>query len=175
MENQQIAVESVPQEVLNIPPPPIIPVTQEPAAGKKSDPQLLAKTILGLIGFAILVLIVIPRPYTPSRKALEATLRANLHQLRNALGCFEADTGVYPNTLKDLVTLEESALATRVPKGTYKGPYLTTSGGLEGKGIPMNPFAERSAYIGQHWSYKSGQVHSAVRGVTLDGTPYEEL
>ena len=131
-----------------------------------------------IVVIAILALIVIPRLLSAGRKAKEATLRANLHQLRNAIATFEADTGVYPGDLDDLVAANEGALTvTGVPSGTYKGPYLTTSGGLGGTGIPQNPFAGATSAVSANWSYTAGdgKVLSAVTGTTLDGVAYTNL
>ncbi|MHB9022616.1 MAG: type II secretion system protein [Armatimonadota bacterium] len=138
----------------------------------------LIEMLIVIVVIAILALIVIPRLLSAGRKAKEATLRANLHQLRNAIATFEADTGVYPGDLDDLVAATEGDLTvTGAPAGTYKGPYLTTSGGLGGSGIPQNPFAAASSTEAANWSYTAGtgKVLSAVTGTTLDGVAYTNL
>lgn len=96
------------------------------------------------------------------RKAKEATLTANLHQLRNAIAQFEADTGVYPAQLTDLTvpaTNGTNAGKTVVPANSYKGPYFTPYGGINNTGIPVNPFvdittnAPATKKIATHWKY----------------------
>ena len=124
-----------------------------------------------------------------SRKAREATLMANLHQLRNALEQFQADTGLYPEKLTDL-TLAKANAPTRgvddqkklvdLPAGAYQGPYLA-GGGIGGTGIPMNPFADpNNVDPVAHWAYSidgPGFVYAAVpkEGATLGGIPYDQL
>jgi type II secretory pathway pseudopilin PulG len=136
--------------------------------------------LIVIVVIAILALIVIPRLLSASRKAKEATLRANLHQLRNAIAMFEADTGVYPAALTDLVAgtaPTTGAAGASIPAGTYKGPYLTTSGGINGTGIPQNPFAGATANAAASWDYTAvgGKVLSHVTGTTLDGVDYLNL
>ncbi|MHB9131072.1 MAG: hypothetical protein ACYDBB_08290 [Armatimonadota bacterium] len=122
------------------------------------------------------------------QKAKEATLRANLQQLRNAIGQFEADTGVYPATLSDLVAKDEGRLQTVViPAGAYKGPYLTPGGVVrEALGLPANPFVDLKAAqpdpgkIATHWKYspRTGMVtvpDTMAETQTVDGTKLGQL
>lgn len=122
------------------------------------------------------------------RKAREATLKADLHQLRNALEQFQADTGLYPEKLIDLTVAQanapkhgvnEKGELKDIPAGAYVGPYLA-GGGIGDTGIPMNPFADPAAGIDAHWIYGKdgpGMIHPAapMEGTTLDGIPYDEL
>ena len=142
----------------------------------------LIEMLIVITVIAILALIVIPRVQGAVIKAREATLKANLHQLRNAIGQFEADTGVYPVELDDVVEPTNATTAvgsTTVPENSYKGPYLTRSGGIGGTGLPLNPFgpAGGSATVGTHWDYTAadGTVRSEVDGTTLDNTSYSDL
>jgi len=150
----------------------------------------LIELLIVIVVIAILVLIVIPRVLSAGRKAREATLKANLHQLRNALEQFMADTGMYPTDLSDLTAARASAptsgiddlgAAGSIPDGSYQGPYLSISSGIPNSGgIPVNPFKtpQDADYgdISAHWSYDAGIVHPAVpSGDTLDGEPFSEL
>ncbi|MHB9130580.1 MAG: type II secretion system protein [Armatimonadota bacterium] len=139
----------------------------------------LIEMLIVIVVIAILALIVIPRLMSAGRKAKEATLRANLQELRNAIGQFEADCGVYPTNLNDLVAASETNLATTgVPANSYKGPYLTIGGGVAGSGLPLNPFGpvnSTTANITDHWTLNGGTVNSAIAGTTLEGIPYSQL
>jgi len=127
------------------------------------------------------------------RKAKEASLKGNLHELRNALEQFQADTGAYPLALTDLlrdeahqptagVDLEGKRVT--ITRGSYKGPYLTTQGGLpSAPGIPLNPFVDMNAAqpdpnnVATHWKYQNGLLHCPdwMKGNTLDNIPYNGL
>lgn len=122
------------------------------------------------------------------RKAQESTLKANLHQLRNALEQFQADTGLYPEKLTDLTLakanapkrgLDDQKKLVDLPAGAYQGPYLA-GGGIGDTGIPMNPFADPAADVDAHWAYSidgPGFVHPAVpkEGASYDGIRYVDL
>ncbi|NIM04138.1 MAG: prepilin-type N-terminal cleavage/methylation domain-containing protein [Armatimonadetes bacterium] len=129
----------------------------------------LIEMLIVIVVIAILALIVIPRLLGAGRKAKEATLKGDLHQLRNAIQQFEADMGDYPAALNQLV-------ATTAPSGTggtgidldsqgYQGPYLRTPDG----GLPKDPFTAAA-----DWTYTAttGDVHSASTLTALDGTSY---
>src|SRR4030066_253645 len=64
----------------------------------------LIEMLIVIVVIAILALIVIPRLLGAGRKAKEAALRGDLHQLRNAIQQFEADCGDYPAASADLQT-----------------------------------------------------------------------
>ncbi len=129
----------------------------------------LIEMLIVIVVIAILALIVIPRLLGAGRKAKEATLKGDLHQIRNAVQQFEADMGDYPAAKEDLV-------ATTAPTGTggqgldldsagYQGPYLRTPDG----GLPKDPFTTLA-----DWAYtaSTGEVHSASTLNGLDGTAY---
>lgn len=109
------------------------------------------------------------------------TLRANLRMIRNAIAQFQADTGTYPADLDDLVAPTEKMLTITVPAGTYKGPYLPPTGGIDGTGIPMNPFTDPTKpMLTDHWHYDASTGTAAVplaqAGMTTkDGTPFAQL
>jgi hypothetical protein len=127
--------------------------------------------------------LLIPRLMGAARQAKESTLRANLLRLRSAVAAFQADTGVYPARLEDVVATTAPAtgitgtgIAAPIPGGSYKGPYLTVIGGIAGKGLPKNPFvADADTTVSHHWTYASGNVTSAITGATLDGVSYTAL
>lgn len=129
----------------------------------------LIEMLIVIVVIAILALIVIPRLLGAGRKAKEATLRGDLHQLRNAIQQFEADMGDYPASLDQLV-------ATTAPTGQggggldldpegYQGPYLRTPDGE----LPVDPFTGDN-----DWDYTptTGEVHSSSTLTALDGTAY---
>ena len=137
-------------------------------ANRRSKGFTLIEMLIVIVVIAILALIVIPRLLGAGRKAKEASLRADLHQLRNSIQQFEADMGDYPAALADLmgaaapvtggnsVTLDGTA---------WQGPYLRTADG----NLPDDPFTAAA-----NWTYvgTSGDVHSASTLTALDGTAY---
>lgn len=60
---------------------------------------LVAMTII-----ALLLSIVVPRYFNSVGKAEEAVLKEDLSLMREALDKYHADTGVYPDTLDDLIS-----------------------------------------------------------------------
>ncbi|MHB0937615.1 MAG: hypothetical protein ACYC6A_14605 [Armatimonadota bacterium] len=140
-----------------------------------------------LLGFLLLSLFMPNLPMRAGRKTEESTLRANLHQLRQAIDAFKADTGVYPAALTDLSAADGQTLKARIKPDTYKGPYLSVMGGIADTGLPRNPFKQRSGADypnpNAHWRYsaETGQVHSigiitkGKEGISLDGIPYSQL
>ena len=150
----------------------------------------LIELLIVIVVIAILALIVIPRVMGAGRKAKEATLKGNLHQLRNAIEQFDADTGAYPTALTDIVRakadppatgVDESGNSVDIPAGSYQGPYLSPQGGVNNNGIPVNPFknTEDADFTDEtaHWTYADGVVHPTVpaSGSTLDKIPYQSL
>jgi general secretion pathway protein G len=141
----------------------------------------LIELLIVIVVIAILALIVIPKLMGAARQAKESTLKANLQRIRSAVSHFQADTGVYPAAVSDVVaaaTTTTTVGGTTVPANSYKGPYLTTKGGIGGGGVPQNPFCSATdTGIGNHWDYvvSDGNVNSAVDGTTLDGQAYSAL
>lgn len=140
--------------------------------------------ILALIGVALFIALITVPHSGPcgGRRAKESTLRGNLTQMRNAIASFHDDTGKYPLSLTDVVVENESMLTTRVKHGTYKGPYLTTTGGIGGHGVPKNPFTDiHNTRIVDHWKYdaKTGKVTVPDAQVDMktadDYTPFKDL
>ena len=118
----------------------------------------LIELLIVIVVIAILALIVIPKLMGASRKAKDSTLKANLVILRHAVEMFQADCGVYPvtgdNGLTDLTVVDPATLTTSVPAGTYKGPYLSSQGGITtNPSIPRNPYVGAGGEIVAHWIY----------------------
>ena len=131
----------------------------------------LIEMLIVIVVIAILALIVIPRLLGAGRKAKEAALRGDLHQLRNAIEQFEADMGDHPVALDQLVAAKDNA-----PSGSgggglpldgsaYRGPYLRNPDG----DLPKDPFTNAA-----NWDYTpaTGEVHSSSALIALDGTAY---
>ena len=131
----------------------------------------LIEMLIVIVVIAILALIVIPRLLGAGRKAKEASLRGDLHQLRNAIQQFEADMGDYPSALTQLVEAKGSTGFGTGGSGIalddtgYQGPYLRTPDW----GLPKDPFTNAA-----DWTYAkaSGDVASASPLTALDGTAY---
>ncbi len=146
----------------------------------------LVELLIVIVVIAILALIVIPRLMSATRRAKEANMRENLGRIRHAVMRFQADTGVYPATLPDIVASGTpngwvGGAAEPVLANTYKGPYLQSSGYTDHPGIPVNPLdPNRPASVATSWDYDpaSGNVNvsSSITGNTVeDNSPYSQL
>ena len=160
----------------------------------------LIELLIVIVVISILALIVIPRIAGASRKSKDATLKASLQTIREALAQFSADMGGNPYGLTDLVLTnpgpttaptfsgavkDDNGNTVTVLAGCYQGPYLQHQGGIQG-GIPINPYtplkgspAVLDTTLADHWNYtaNSGVVTAATptSGNTFDGTPYASL
>lgn len=129
--------------------------------GRSVKPAQAAFTLIELIVvFAILALLVslaVPRYFVHIERAKEATLKQDLHIMRDAIDKFFGDKGRYPDELEELVTEK----------------YI--------RGIPVDPITESAAT----WTVSpppeeakaEGEVYdvkSGAEGNGLDGTPYAE-
>ena len=146
----------------------------------------LIEILIVIVIIAVLALIVIPRLMSATRKAREVAMRRNLSLIRQAVQRFQADTGVYPASLPDLVTYGTpygwvNGEAAPVIPGTFKGPYLVISGYSDYPGIPLNPFDSNAPpTVATYWDYNpvtgNVNVNSAIIGTTVqDNTPYAQL
>lgn len=131
----------------------------------------LIEMLIVIVVIAILALIVIPRLLGAGRKAKEASLKGDLHQLRNAIQQFEADCGDYPAALVDLVTEPTDATGGSgldLDLVAWQGPYLRTS---QPDTLPEDPFTGAT-----DWDYDAatGNVHSAATLSALDGSSYTD-
>ena len=136
---------------------------------RKSKGFTLIEMLIVIVVIAILALIVIPRLLGAGRKAKEAALSGDLHELRNAIQQFESDTGDYPAALGDLMT--KPAAGSNGGNGialdltAWSGPYLRTADG----NLPADPFTGLET-----WTYTatSGAVASKSTLTALNGTNY---
>ena len=128
----------------------------------------LIEMLIVIVVIAILALIVIPRLLGAGRKAKEATLRGDLHQIRNAIQQFEADCGDYPadGQLSDLMTQPAAGnggTGIALDVNGWQGPYLRTPDG----NMPVDPFTDSSttwAYTGATGHVQSGSTLTAING-----------
>ena len=101
-------------------------------------------------------------------------------QINVRLQLFHRDTGLYPDTLVDVVAPDARAVTTKIPPGSYHGPYLPVNNfpGLMvviGKThLPANPLINKlDTVIAHHWIYdkQTGTVESAVSAKQVDAIP----
>ena len=136
---------------------------------RRSKGFTLIEMLIVIVVIAILALIVIPRLLGAGRKAKEASLHGDLHQLRNAVQQFEADTGDYPAALADIMAAkpgpDTGGNGIALDTTAYEGPYLHTAD----NGLPKDPFTDAV-----DWTYDgtTGEVHSSSTLTAIDGTAY---
>jgi len=137
---------------------------------RKSKGFTLIEMLIVIVVIAILALIVIPRLLGAGRKAKEATLRGDVHQLRNSIQQFEADCGDYPSALSQLMTTPAAGSTggggIALDVNGWQGPYLRTPD----NNLPKDPFTESSTT----WSYTSstGHVASGSTLTAINGEAY---
>jgi len=138
-------------------------------ANRRHKGFTLIEMLIVIVVIAILALIVIPRLLGAGRKAKEAALRGDLHQLRNAIQQFEADCGDYPLLAADLQTApaagSNGGSGISLDISGWQGPYLRTPDG----NLPVDPFTTLV-----DWTYTpaTGEIHSNSTLSALDGTAY---
>jgi len=128
----------------------------------------LIEMLIVIVVIAILALIVIPRLLGAGRKAKEATLRGNLHQIRNAIQQFEADCGDYPADSADLMTQPAAGnggTGIALDVVGWQGPYLRTAD----SNLPKDPFTDAA-----DWSYTAatGHIQSSSTLTAINGENY---
>jgi general secretion pathway protein G len=138
---------------------------------RKSKGFTLIEMLIVIVVIAILALIVIPRLLGAGRKAKEATLRGDLHQIRNSIQQFEADCGDYPGSLAELMDPGPSLGSTggtgiALDVAGWQGPYLRTPDGA----MPKDPFTDSSTT----WAYDppTGNVTSGSTLTAINGEAY---
>jgi general secretion pathway protein G len=130
----------------------------------------LIEMLIVIVVIAILALIVIPRLMGAGRKAKEAALRGDLHQLRNAIQQFEADCGDYPAAASQLMTQPSAGSnggqGIALDVTAWQGPYLRTPD----DDLPKDPFTDSST----SWSYtaSTGHVASGSTLTSISGEAY---
>jgi general secretion pathway protein G len=135
----------------------------------------LVETLIVIMYIAIIATIVIPNVTGVGRQASETNLHAVLRELRSAIGAYQAETGLYPRTLDDLVTwdapamgLTEGGVEVPIHPGDFRGPYLMVSG----QKLPVDrTTGERT------WDYSTappdvGAVHSLNSNTSMNGAAY---
>jgi len=132
----------------------------------------LIEMLIVIVVIAILAVIVIPRLLGAARKAKEASLRADLKCIRDAIEQFEANTAAYPPELADLMVATGSAISAdadgrgmSVDRSAYTGPYLKTPD----NSLPDDPFTGEP-----DWNYNNttGEVHSSSTLASLSGVAF---
>jgi general secretion pathway protein G len=133
---------------------------------RKSKGFTLIEMLIVIVVIAILALIVIPRLLGAGRKAKEATLRGDLHQIRNAIQQFEADCGDYPSSASQLMTTPSAGnggTGIALDVAGWQGPYLRTAD----NNLPKDPFTDSSttwAYTASTGHVQSGSTLTAING-----------
>jgi general secretion pathway protein G len=144
---------------------------------RRSSGFTLIETLIVVLYISILALIAVPRLTGAGRQASETNLRATLREMRAAVACYQAETGVYPASLDDLVSdtapsvgLNEQGVEIPIFAQDFHGPYLVASGGR----LPLDRMTGK-----REWAYKTsppgvGKVNSKGTGTGSDGTPYSQ-
>jgi len=132
----------------------------------------LIEMLIVIVVIAVLAVIVVPRLLAATRRSREASLSADLKQIRDAIERFEANTAAWPPALSDLMAADGSAISAdadghgmSVDRAAYDGPYLRTGDG----NLPLDPFTAAA-----DWNYNSatGEVHSSSTLAALNGSVY---
>jgi type II secretory pathway pseudopilin PulG len=144
---------------------------------KRRDGFTLIESLIIIMYIAIMAAMVLPNMTGAARRAAEANLMATVHELRAAIGSYQAETGVYPAQLADLVTntapdvgLTPGGVEVPIHPDDFRGPYLIPSGGR----LPVDhTTGERT------WDYSTtppnvGAVRSLNTNEDLDGVPYSD-
>lgn len=142
-----------------------------PKVGKKQGFTLI-EVLIVIVVIATLATIVIPRIMAATRRAKEATLRANLKQLRDGIERFEANCAGWPPALTDLlapngagISADADGRGISVDRTAYEGPYLVSPDG--------NP--PKDVFTGAaDWNYNNatGEIHGSSTLTAIDGTAY---
>ena len=134
----------------------------------------LIEVLIVSVYIAIVAAIVLPRVTGATRRARETNMRATLQEIRKAVGSFQAETGLFPAGLDDIVTttapptgLDRDGNSVTILAVDFRGPYLRAPGG----GVPKDVITGLP-----DWIYSTappvGQVHSAATGDSVDAGPY---
>lgn len=122
--------------------------------------------------------IVLPRVTGAGRQASEANLQATLRELRAAVASFQAEMGLYPCSLDDIVTdtaptvgLNEQGVEIPVYAQDFHGPYLVASGGQ----LPVDRTTGEREWYYQTSPPRVGFVKSLSTGTSLAGKPYADF
>jgi len=138
----------------------------------------LIETLIVIMYIAILAGIVMPRLTGAGRQAAEANLTATLRELRAAVACYQAEMGVYPASLDDIVTdkapsvgINEQGVEIPLYEQDFHGPYLIASGGR----MPLDRTSGKREWYYQTTPTRVGYVRSLSTGTSMSGKPYIEF
>ncbi len=122
--------------------------------------------VIAIVG--ILAAISLPRLIDKPRRAQEAVLKTNLHQLREQLDAYYGANGFYPAALEDLV---DEGYFRAVPKDPIAGDSESWVVDYD-----EPDFDEGAAETDYTESGEPGiiDVHSSAPGKALDGTLYSD-
>jgi len=130
----------------------------------------LVELLIVIIIVAVVAAIAVPRFMDSGQRAKEASLRANLKLVRNAVLNFYSDTGYYPSTLADLTGetapangKDRTGALRAINSSNYRGPYLYQ--------VPVDPISSSSFIYGLSLP-NVGKVTASASGNGLDGTAY---
>jgi general secretion pathway protein G len=121
--------------------------------GARNHGFTLVELLVVMVIIATLLSIVAPRYFQSVDRAKEATLRTDLHVLRDAIDKYLADTGHYPETLDQLATSRYINSVPVDPETDSSDTWI------------LNPYPDHS---------KPGiyDVHSGAVQTALDGTSF---
>jgi prepilin-type N-terminal cleavage/methylation domain-containing protein len=138
----------------------------------------LLETLIVIMYIAIMASIVLPKITGAGRRASETNLKATLREIRNAVASYQAETGLYPLELVDIMSssapdtgITAAGIEVPIMAADFHGPYLIPGGAR----LPMDRATGR-----REWDYSTtppyvGRVRSLATGITLDGEPYSSL
>lgn len=130
----------------------------------------LVELLVVIVVLAVLAAIVLPKFMNSSKRSRESALKSDLKLMRNAVGLFMTDTGLYPKALADLAStsapakgLDSAGNEASIAAGDWHGPYLQET--------PKDPVSGSDFTYGTT-SPNVGKVTSSATGNGLDGTAY---
>jgi general secretion pathway protein G len=122
----------------------------------------LIELLIVLAIIALLVSIALPQYRYAQQRAKEAVLRENLTRIREILDQYNSDKGKYPESLETLV---EEGYLRKMPRDPITQSSTTWEIIYEDVGQNPDPNAKPGVF----------DVKSGAQGITLEGTPYNEL
>ena len=144
---------------------------RQTGSGKRNSAFTLIELLVVIVVIAVLAALIIPKFADQGRRGKEATLRSNLHLLRNAIATFQTDTGLFPSSLADLTAaaapangVNSAAASTALVASDWHGPYIQGT-------IPVDSVSG-TAYNYSVTAGSVGKVTSSASGNGLDGTAY---
>jgi len=138
----------------------------------------LIETMIVLLYMGIIALIVLPRISGAGRQATETNFIATLRETRAAVSCYQAELGVYPCSLDDIVTdecpavgLNDQGIEVPIFEQDFHGPYLVPSGGR----LPIDRTTGERTWYYETRPPNVGRVRSLSTGISIDGRPYSQF